>query len=129
MGQPLKETSANCVSCRQAFLPLLYQYKVDFYFTGHVHWMELLYPLDSAGNVVDRHFNNVNGVIHVTDGAGGPPPGFETIQTIDAERQAWFFNGYGFHQLIIEDSSHATLSFIDSSTSTVVKSIDVFRNH
>lgn len=129
VGQPLNQPTGTCESCRLAFLPLLNQYKVDFYFTGHVHWMELLYPLDSAGNVVNKHFNDVDGVIHVTDGAGGPPPGYESIATLDAERQAWFFAGYGFHQLSIQDSSHATLTFIDSSTNTIIKSVDVVRHH
>jgi hypothetical protein len=91
--------------------------------------MELLYPLDAAGNVVARNFTNADGLIHVTDGAGGAPSGAETIRTLDTERQAWFFGGYGFHQLLIEDSSHATLNFIDSSTATIIKSVDVVRNH
>jgi hypothetical protein len=128
-GYPLITPSANCATCQAAFLPLLNQYKVDFYFSGHVHWMELLYPLDAAGNVVAKNFNNVDGVIHLTDGAGAAPSGAETIDTIDTERQAWFFGGYGFHQLLIEDSSHATLNFIDSSTATVINSVDITRYH
>ena len=105
------------------------QYKVDFYFTAHVHWMELLYPLNAAGQVVAKSFNNVDGIIHVTDGAGGAPAGAETIDIVDAARQAWFFSGYGFHQLVVKDPSHATLNFIDSSTQKVIKSVDVVRNH
>ncbi len=128
-GYPLIEPSGNCETCQAAFSPLLNQYKVDFYFAGHVHWMELLYPLDAAGNVVAKNFNDVDGVIHVTDGAGAAPSGAETPDTVDEDRQAWFFGGYGFHQLLIKDSSHATLNFIDSSTATVIKSVDVVRNH
>jgi len=128
-GYPIINPSDNCETCQAAFVPLLNQYKVDFYFTGHVHWMELLYPLDAAGNVVAQHFNNVDGVIHVTDGAGGAPTGAETIDTVDTARQAWFFSGFGFHQLLIKDSSHATLNFIGTSTATVIKSVDIVRNH
>jgi hypothetical protein len=128
-GQPLIPPSGNCDACRAAFLPLLDQYKVDFYFSGHIHWMELLYPLDGSGNVVAKDFNNANGIIHVTDGAGAAPTGAETVETVDVERQAWFFGGYGFHQLLIKDSSHATLNFVDSSTDSVIKSVDVIRNH
>ena len=91
--------------------------------------MELLYPLDGDGNVVARDFNNVDGTIHVTDGAGAAPSGAETIGKLDSERQAWFFSGYGFHQLLVKDSSHATLNFVDSKSNTVIKSVDIVRNH
>ena len=121
--------SDNCESCRTAFVPLLNKYKVDMYFTGHVHWMELLYPLNADGNVVATNFNNVDGLIHVTDGAGGAPSGLVTINVTDVTQQAWFFDGYGFHQLMIKDPSHATLNFIDSSTATVIKSVDITRTH
>ncbi|CAF3720571.1 unnamed protein product [Rotaria sp. Silwood1] len=127
VGQPIAQPLPNCDACRLAFWSLLNQYKVDFYFAGHIHWMELLYPLDSAGNVVARDFITGDGVIHVTDGAGAAPSGFETPKTIDVERQAWLFSGYGFHQLLIQNSSHATLNFIDSATVTIIKSFDVIR--
>lgn len=91
--------------------------------------MELLYPMDAAGNVVAKHFNNVDGVIHLADGAGAAPSGAESIDKLDAERQAWFFGGYGFHRLLVKDSSHATLEFIDSSTKNVIKTVDVLRYH
>lgn len=128
-GQPILKPSGTCATCRAAFLPILAQYKVDFFFAGHLHYMELLYPLDAAGNVVAKHFNNVDGIIHLINGAGGAPTGPETLDMVDEERQAWFFGGYGFHKLAVANSSHATLHFIDSSTATIIKSIDVVRNH
>lgn len=91
--------------------------------------MELLYPLNAAGQVVARNFNNADGVIHVTDGAGAAPSGTETLDKPDTDRQAWFFQGYGFHRMLVKDSSHVTLEFIDSSTKNVIKSVDIVRNH
>ncbi|UJR16660.1 hypothetical protein I4U23_003560 [Adineta vaga] len=127
VGHAIIPPSDNCRSCELAFMPLLSQYKVDFYFAGHLHWMELLYPLDASGNIVTRNFTSGDGLIHVTDGAGAAPTSTEKIKTNDTERQAWICNGYGFHQLLIQDSSHAILNFIDSSTTTVIKSVDIVR--
>ena len=91
--------------------------------------MELLYPMNGTGDVVARDFNNADGVIHVADGAGAAPSGAEKIDKLDTERQAWFFGGYGFHRLLVKNSSHATLEFVDSSIQDVIKSVDVIRYH
>ena len=91
--------------------------------------MELLYPLNATGHVVAKNFDNVDGVIQVTDGAGAATSGAEEIDKADTDRQAWFFGGYGFHRLVVKDSSHVTLEFIDSSTNNVIKSVDVVRYH
>ena len=128
-GVVLVKPSSNCETCRAAFWPVFDQYKVDFYFCGHAHWMELLYPLNATGDVVAKSFDNVDGVIQVTDGAGAAPTGAEVVDKADTDRQAWFFGGYGFHRLVVKDSSHVTLEFIDSSTMSVIKSVDVVRYH
>ena len=91
--------------------------------------MELLYPLNATGHVVAKNFDNVDGVIQVTDGAGAATSGAEEIDKADTDRQAWFFGGYGFHRLVVKDSSHVTLEFIDSSTQNVINSVDVVRYH
>ena len=65
----------------------------------------------------------------MTDGTGGAPSGAKTIRTLDSDRQAWFFGGYEFHQLLVQHSSHATLYFIDSSTATVIDSVDIRPDH
>ena len=54
------------------------------------------------------------------------PKQFERLILID---KLWFFGGYEFHQLLVKDSSHATLNFIDSSTATVINSVDIHRDH
>ncbi|CAF1076741.1 unnamed protein product [Adineta ricciae] len=79
------------------------------------------HSLDNAGNIVAKDFKNVDGLIHVTDGAGAAPSGAEKVRINDTDRQAWFFGSYGFHQLLIKDSTQASLNFIDSSTTTVIK--------
>ncbi|CAF1128841.1 unnamed protein product [Adineta steineri] len=127
-GYPIIAPSDNCAACRDAFLPILCKYGVDFFMAGHVHWMELLYPLDCNGDVVANHFNNVDGVIHVTNGAGAAPTGAETVDTADMYRRAFFFGGYGFQQLEIKNCTHATLHFIDSSTKQIINSTDVVRS-
>ncbi|CAF1076606.1 unnamed protein product [Adineta ricciae] len=86
------------------------------------------HALDNAGNIVAKGFKNVDSLIHVTDRAGAAPSDAEKVRIIDTDRQAWFFGGYGFHQLLIKDSSQASLNFIDSSTTTIIKSVDIIRN-
>ena len=65
----------------------------------------------------------------MTDGADGAPSRAKTIRMLDSDRQPWFFGGYELHQLLVKDSFHATLNFIDSSTATVINSVDIHRDH
>jgi hypothetical protein len=76
------EVPGNCDSCRFALKPLILQYNVDFYFCGHVHWYERLYPTDTNGNPLATNYNNQSGLIHITNGAGGTTEGKTSISSV-----------------------------------------------
>lgn len=52
-----------------ALEPLLLKYGVEFYFAGHVHDMETVYPVYN-GEVCATNYNNIQCPVHVTDGNG-----------------------------------------------------------
>ncbi len=121
-------TPGNCDACINAFEPYILQYNVDFYFCGHVHWYERLYPIDANGNPLATNYNNQPGPIHVTNGAGGAAEGKATVSSV-INASAKIVSAYGYAQLELKDSSNARLSFIDSSTQQEVDSVDIVRNH
>ncbi|CAF0737657.1 unnamed protein product [Adineta steineri] len=123
----LPAVPGNCDVCRIAFEPFIVEYNVDFYFGGHVHWYERLYPIDANGNPVSTNYYNQTGPIHVTNGAGGAPEGKASVDTtIDAS--AKIVSAYGYTRLELIHASNARLSFIDSSTLQEADSVDIFRN-
>jgi hypothetical protein len=121
-------TPGNCDACITAFEPYILQYNVDFYFCGHVHWYERLYPIDANGNPLATNYNNQPGPIHITNGAGGAAEGKATVSSV-INASATIVSAYGYAQLELKDASNARLSFIDSSTQQEVDSVDIVRNH
>lgn len=122
--------SDNCEPCSTAFGGLLYQFNVDFYFCGHVHWNERLFPVNGTGYVVARNYNNQKGVIHVTTGAGGAAEGANAInETAVSPASAKVITGYGYARLEIKDSSNCRLSFYDSVNKRETDSVDIIRVH
>jgi len=124
----LPAVPGNCNACAIAFEPLILQYNVDFYFCGHVHWYERLYPVDANGNPLATNYNNQPGPIHVTNGAGGAAEGKATVSSA-ANASAAIVSAYGYTQLQLHNESHARLSFINSINMTVADSVDIVRYH
>jgi len=118
----------NCAACSSVFEPLIQLYNVDFYFCGHVHWYERLYPIDANGNPLATNYNNQPGPIHVTNGAGGAAEGKATLSTASSA-SAKIVSAYGYTRLELKDASNARLSFVDSSTLLEADAVDIVRNH
>ncbi|CAF0938170.1 unnamed protein product [Adineta steineri] len=118
----------NCDSCRTAFDPLLQQYNVDFYVSGHVHWYERLYPIDANGNPIAYNYDNQPGPIHIINGAGGAPEGKASVKT-PISASAKIVSAFGFARLELKDASNARLSFVDSKTMQEVDSVNITRHH
>jgi hypothetical protein len=118
----------NCDSCLTAFEPLILQYNVDFYFCGHVHWYERLYPIDADGNPLATNYTNQPGPIHVTNGAGGAGEGKATLSSA-INASAAIVSAYGYARLELKDASNARLSFVNSSSLLEADSVDIFRQH
>lgn len=118
----------NCDACRIAFEPLFLEYNVDFYFAGHVHWYERLFPINGSESSYAPNYNNQPGVIHITNGAAGGPEGVAKIKTaIDAS--AKIVSAYGYTRLELQDASNAKVVYINSKNLQEDDSINVFRQH
>jgi acid phosphatase len=121
--------SDNCPSCREAFAQLLYTYKVDFYFSGHVHWYERLWPVGPTGYTVQQNYTEPRGPIYITTGAGGAPEKAQT-QNIVANASAFYQPTYGFSHLQLLNSSTAFLSFYESENKgTPLENITIISHH
>ena len=116
--------SDNCDTCRNAFAELLFNNTVDFYFSGHVHWYERLLPVDRNGNYSCDNYNEPQGPIYITTGAGGAPEGAQNV-SIKANASAIVQSTYGFSQLNIIDSNRAELYFYNSSNLAELDHISV----
>ena len=119
--------SDNCPSCRDAFAQLFYTYKVDFYFSGHVHWYERLWPVGSTGDVVQQDYIEPQGPIYITTGAGGAPE-FAQKVGIKANASALNVTGYGFSHLQLVNQSEARLYFYESGTMDIKDNVTIINN-
>ena len=121
--------SDNCGPCRDAFATTLFTFNVDFYFSGHVHWYERLWPVNIHGMPVAYNYTNQKGLIHITTGAGGAAEGVNYINvTGKAPASALILPTYGFTQLEIKNSSHCQLRFYDSIQGNVTDTVNIIRN-
>lgn len=118
----------NCDSCRLAFQPIFLQYNVDFYFAGHVHWYERLYSITSTDGAFTQDYSDPNGVIHITNGAGGGPEGAAKLKT-GIDSSAKIVSGYGYTKLDLQDASKAKITFVNSKSLQEDDSIVVVRQH
>eukprot|EP01051_Picozoa_sp_SAG22_P019237 SAG22_NODE_3491_length_1683_cov_1.743687_2_plen_116_part_00 len=57
------------------FEPLLFEFGVDLYLAGHLHFYQRFDGALRRGMVVSNGTVNPRGPIHVTTGSGGPPKG------------------------------------------------------
>ena len=90
--------------------PLLLQYNVDFYFCGHVHWYERMYPV-AQGNVLQKDYNNPASPVYIVSGSAGnvegpPPAGSSQPYTAYLNRK-----NFGYGRLTVHNSSSATWSY------------------
>lgn len=127
-SKQLATENQNCEPCNRTFSKIIYDYGVDFYFAGHVHWYERLFPVQSNGEspVSAHNYINQTGPVYVTTGAGGAP---EPAQLMHEQvgASAYYNSTYGFSKLEIKNATHCQLSFYDSILQTVIDSITVIR--
>lgn len=70
-------TGNQNVDVQKAFLPLLHQYNIDFYFAGHEHTYERYYPIGQDGKASQTHYYNPKDPVYIVNGAGGNVEGHQ----------------------------------------------------
>jgi len=122
------QSSKACPSCRLAFEYLLYQYNVDIYFGGHVHWYERFYPIQmNTSEIVSMNYTNITTPIYITNGgAGNPGCGEPNVsQPLNFSAKIVYQCGYG--QLIVYNSTHARWNFYLSEDQSLYDQIDIIK--
>lgn len=120
--------SDNCEPCRKAFAEIIFNNSVNFYFGGHVHWYERLFPVDRNGDSLGNNYTEPQGPIYITTGAGGAPEGAQKVN-ITANASAVINSTYGFSQLQLINASVAKLYFFQSSDMQKLDDITITRTH
>lgn len=114
---------------RNAFEPLLLQYDVDVYLSGHIHWYERLFPL--ANGTIDTS-SIINGNTYVT-GTGkslthiinGMAGNIESHSTLSSDEPILNITAvldqknYGFSKFTFQSSTTATWQFIKGDGSGI----------
>lgn len=130
-SKPSPPSSNNCPECKSAFSDILFQFKVDFYFCGHVHWYERLFPVDSDGKCPPEGCSYINQTypIHVTTGAGGAPEKAQHMEIHNKFPTSAYYNStYGYSQLQIQDANHCELIFYDSVRQNITDRVKISRS-
>ena len=102
----------NAVGMKAAIEELLYEFKVDLVFAGHVHSYERMFP-------TFRNVTNIDGPVYINIGDGGNRegiydtwlPGDHNNGDVDDSRPSWSANrrgSYGHGILTLHDSKMAT---------------------
>ena len=114
---------------RNAFEPLLLQYDIDVYLSGHIHWYERLFPL--ANGTIDTS-SIINGNTYVT-GTGkslthiinGMAGNIESHSTLSSDEPILNITAvldqknYGFSKFTFQSSTTATWQFIKGDGSGI----------
>jgi hypothetical protein len=123
-----KENETRCNSCLNAFADLIYKYKVDFYFCGHVHWLERLFPVNEAGMPLAQSYYKQPGPIHVTIGAAGAPEPNQLENPFNKIRaSAQIRSKHGFSILRIKNATDCQLEFYNTKDNVTMEIVNITR--
>ena len=115
------ETASYEVHIRNAFEPLLIEYKVDAYFAGHIHWYERIKPMRNAsiveGDMIsDNSYatGTGNSLTTLVNGMAGNIESHSSINTSKIVNYTAVLNQYdfGFSKLTVHNDTHATWRYI-----------------
>ncbi|TAQ88942.1 hypothetical protein B7494_g2715 [Chlorociboria aeruginascens] len=123
---------------RDAFQPLLLQYNVDAYLSGHIHWYERLFPLGSNGTIDTSSIINNNtyytgtgkSLTHLINGMAG---NIESHSVLDADEPILSITAvlnqkdYGFSKFTFHNATVATWEFIKGDGSGLGDELTLIR--
>ncbi|KAH7884196.1 Metallo-dependent phosphatase-like protein [Phlebopus sp. FC_14] len=123
------KSSNICVTCQQAFEPLMVKYGVDLYMQGHIHAYERNKPL--ANSTIDpAGLNNPQYPWNIVNGAAGHYDGLDPInKTLPYYADVAFNTAYGWSRLTIHNRTHLTHEFVASANGTVLDSATLYKEH
>ena len=106
---------------------LLWRYKVDFYFSGHMHSYERLWPTYRE-QVISRDYAPLMGPLHIIAGAAGCQ---EELDVYDKGRYDWSAvtsDSYGYGKFIVYNGTHAEWQQILDEDGSILDHINIVRS-
>ena len=123
------QTSSYQANVRNAFEPLLLQYGVDAYLSGHIHWYERLVPLGRNGSIDTSAIQDKNtyvtgtgkSITHIINGMAGNIESHSTLGSSKLLNITAVLNqkDYGFSKFTFHSETKATWQFIKGDGSGV----------
>eukprot|EP01096_Ripella_sp_DP13-Kostka_P018340 TRINITY_DN991_c0_g1_i7.p1 TRINITY_DN991_c0_g1~~TRINITY_DN991_c0_g1_i7.p1 ORF type:complete len:528 (+),score=217.48 TRINITY_DN991_c0_g1_i7:73-1584(+) len=110
----------------QAWLePLLQQYNVDFYITGHVHAYFRTYPVYNA-TATSNNYENPKSTIHLTSGGGGSREALSHLPDDPPSYMAFGYDeDYGIGYMDVHNNTAVTWKFYQSATGNLIDTFTV----
>lgn len=103
---------------------VLFNYGVDFFFAGHMHSYERLWPTYRQ-QVLQKNYNNPRGPIHIITGSAGCNENLDTYDKYTYPWSAFKSDSYGFGMLDIYNNTHARWRQIKANDGNVLDEIFV----
>jgi len=125
--RPWYSSHKECAECQSAFEGLLLKYNVDFYYAGHIHWYECLYPMGAGGVVTQNNYINPTGIVYMTNGAGGNVEGHASGSGQDFSAFIDDTN-FGFGKLTVANSTAIQWQFISAQDGSVLDEVWVIQD-
>jgi hypothetical protein len=133
------QTASYQTALRNAFEPLLLQFGVDAYLSGHIHWYERLWPLGNNGTIDsasvgpnnNTYFANPGvSMTHIINGMAGNIESHSTLATGQSTLPVTAvldFQHYGFNKLNVINSTALTFSFVKGEDGTTMDTLTILK--
>jgi len=125
--RPVWYSAGQNAAVNSFFLPLITQYKVDFYFSGHEHNYERYYPINSNGHVAQTNYNSPTAPIYFVNGAAGNVEGHQGTAgnaDYDAYRND---QDYGWAKLSFINVTTLHWEFYSATTNKVIDDAYIYK--
>lgn len=103
---------------------LLMDYNIDFYFAGHMHSYERLWPTYRQ-QVLQTSYNNLKGPIHIITGSAGCQENLDKFDHVSYPWSAFRSDTYGFGILEIYNNTNAYWKQVLSINGSILDEINV----
>ena len=87
--------------------PIFYEFGVDLYWAGHVHYYQTFDGPMHNGSVISLGTDNPDGPIHVCTGSGGPP-GYQTCKGLTSKTCYGDEHPYSYGRLTVHNATDLT---------------------
>lgn len=107
--------------------PLFHTYGVDFYFSGHMHSYERLWPTYRQ-QVMQRNYDNPQAMINIVGGSAGCQEDLDSFDRPYYPWSAFHSDTYGFGVFTIYNHTHSHWKQVHSQNGTILDEILVTKN-